>query len=318
VENPQRPAPVMTRSQIILEVVSDMVRDSGWEYAQSQVQLRRQGDPEWVYTLFASDAPGAIHQVARREVDVAIANPSSVLTVASRGRGPFTQPVPLRGITVIPSLDWFGFFVAASTGLHSLADIKAQKFPLRVSLRAQRDHAVHLYVDEAFKAYGFTREDILAWGGSISYDRGLPADPARYGKLKTGEVNAIFDEAVTRFIPLMNELNLRLLPLEDSIARELDAAGFAVSAIPRSLFPNLDADVPAMDFSGWPIYTHAEADDNLIYRFCRSLDARKAIIPWQQARPLPLDEMCHNTPDTPLGIPLHPAAERYWREAGYL
>jgi TRAP-type uncharacterized transport system substrate-binding protein len=28
--------------------------------------------------------------------------------------------------------------------------------------------------------------------------------------------------------------------------------------------------------------------------------------------------MCRNTPDTPLVIPLHPAAERFWRDCGYL
>jgi hypothetical protein len=28
--------------------------------------------------------------------------------------------------------------------------------------------------------------------------------------------------------------------------------------------------------------------------------------------------MCKDTPAGPLRIPLHPAAERYWRDAGYL
>ncbi len=34
--------------------------------------------------------------------------------------------------------------------------------------------------------------------------------------------------------------------------------------------------------------------------------------------PLALDRMCRNTPETPLDIPLHPAAERFWRDRGYL
>jgi TRAP-type uncharacterized transport system substrate-binding protein len=28
--------------------------------------------------------------------------------------------------------------------------------------------------------------------------------------------------------------------------------------------------------------------------------------------------MCRDTPEGPLDVPLHPGAERYWREAGYL
>ncbi|HLY66530.1 MAG TPA: hypothetical protein VKU60_13430 [Chloroflexota bacterium] len=33
---------------------------------------------------------------------------------------------------------------------------------------------------------------------------------------------------------------------------------------------------------------------------------------------LPLDSMCRETPAGPLNIPLHPAAERFWSDRGYL
>ena len=48
------------------------------------------------------------------------------------------------------------------------------------------------------------------------------------------------------------------------------------------------------------------------------LDARKASIPWEAPGPLPTETMCKDTASGPLKIPLHPAAERYWHEAGYL
>ena len=34
--------------------------------------------------------------------------------------------------------------------------------------------------------------------------------------------------------------------------------------------------------------------------------------------PLPLADMCRDSPQTPLDVPFHPAAERFWRERGYL
>ena len=50
-----------------------------------------------------------------------------------------------------------------------------------------------------------------------------------------------------------------------------------------------------------------------------ALEARKDRLPPGTGEgPLPLDVMCKDTAEGPLGIPLHPAAERFWREQGYL
>ena len=34
--------------------------------------------------------------------------------------------------------------------------------------------------------------------------------------------------------------------------------------------------------------------------------------------PVPLEIMCGDTPEAPLGVPLHPAAEAFWTQQGYL
>jgi len=314
----QSPRPVTIRSQIMLETVSELVAQRGYPYQQAQVMVRPQGPGPWSFTLFGSDAPDSIEQVASGEVDVAVINPSCVLTLAYRGTGPYREPKPVRAISVIPSRDWLGFAVNGSTGLTSLADIKARRFPLRVSLRAQRDHSVHLVVDQVLKVHGFSLSDIIEWGGEVSYDPGLPVDPARIGKARAGEVDAIFDEAVTRFIPPATELGMRFLPIEEPARSELGAMGLRTDAMPKARFPMLAADIPAVDFSGFPIFTNAATPESFVYDFCRALDARKTRIAYQQPGPLPIDVMCKDTPDGPLGVPLHPGAERYWREAGYL
>jgi TRAP-type uncharacterized transport system substrate-binding protein len=314
----ERRTPATTRSQIMLEVASELVSPRGYEYQQAMVKLRKQGPGPWAHTLFGSDTPEAIQQVARREADIAAINPSSPLTLAYRGTGPFKEPLPVRTITVIPSLDWLGFAVTESTGLTSLADVKAKQYPLKVSMRAQQDHSIHLFVDEVLKAYGFSLADIVSWGGTVWSDEGMPFAPNRLEKVKRGEVDAIFDEALTNFINPALDLGMRFLPLEEPIRQKLGAMGFRTSVLPKSMFPRLAADLPTLDFSGWPIFTHAEVDEGFIYDYCRALDARKNTIQWQEPGPLPLDRMCKDQPDGPLDVPLHPGAERYWREAGYL
>jgi TRAP-type uncharacterized transport system substrate-binding protein len=314
----QPPRPATTRSQILLQTVSEMAQPRNSPYQQTRIQMRTQGDPDWAYTLFASDSPNVLHEVARREVDIATLNPAGPLAMAYRGKGPFKEPIPVRAITVIPSTDWLGFAVNASTGITSLADIKAEKYPLRISVRGQRDHSTLLYFDMVLGAYGFSLADIEGWGGSISFDPSMPYDELRVGRLERGEVDAIWDESMTRFVAVAEAHDMRLLALEPPILEQMTELGFRPSAIPGSLFSQPHPDVPTLDYSGWPVFTHADVDDDFVYDFCRSLDARKDQIAWQQEGPLPLHTMCRDSKAGPLDIPLHPAAERYWRDVGYL
>ncbi|MGH7768981.1 MAG: TAXI family TRAP transporter solute-binding subunit [Candidatus Binatia bacterium] len=313
-----RTTPATTRSQLILETVAEMVAPRRFWQRQVLVKLRHPGDERWTFTFAASDSAETIHEVVRREVDIAIINPSGVLTMAYLGKGPFSAPAPLRAITVIPSRDWLGFAVTEASGITSLADIKARHYPLRVSLRGQMDHTVHLYTDALFNAYGFSRDEILKWGGRISYDPYLPYRDERLNKVRNGEVDAIFDEAVRQFIPKAVGLGMRFCSLDEPVIEEMERLGFRRSVLTKESFPDLPADLPTLDYSGWTVYTHAEVPEDLVYTFCQSLDARKANIAWQEERPLPLDQMCRDTTDGPLDVPLHPGAERYWREAGYL
>ncbi|MBM2809337.1 MAG: hypothetical protein HW416_96 [Chloroflexi bacterium] len=317
-ERPTTQVPAKTRSSLILETAAEMIRPTGFSMNQSLVQMRRQGKEDWGLALFGSDSYRVINQVAAREVDVALMNPAGPLAAGYRGKGPFSEPVPVRAITVIPSLDWMVFAVANRTGLGSLAEVKERRYPLRISLRAQPDHATHLYVNEVLKCYGFSVEDVISWGGAIVPDSEMSYRPTRTAKVTSGEVDAIFDEAVLQLIPQLDELEMHLLPLEEPVLQAMDDIGFHRSPITKAMFPNLPADIPALDFSGWPVYTHADVPDELIYRFCQALDARKSNIVWQEPRDLPLAEMCRDSQAGPLKIPLHPAAERYWREAGYL
>jgi len=317
-ERPTTSVPAVTRSSLILEATAEMVRQPGFRFDQSRVQMRTQGQQAWAATLFGSDSYQVVDQVVRGEVDIALMNPAGPLAAAYRGKAAWSKPMPVRAIAVIPSLDWLAFAVADRTGLRSLADIKEQRYPLKMSLRRQPDHATHLYIDQVLACYDFSVADIVSWGGAVVPSSHMSFQRERTSQVLSGEVDAIFDEAVLSFIPQLGDLGMHLLPLEESVLQAMDDVGFHRSPIPRSRFPNLDSDVPALDFSGWPIYTRADAPDDMIYRFCQALDARKSAIIWQEPRDLPIDEMCRDTQAAPLKVPLHPAAERYWREAGYL
>ena len=65
-------------------------------------------------------------------------------------------------------------------------------------------------------------------------------------------------------------------------------------------------------------FTRADQPDWIVRAFCEGLEARKDRIPWYGEGPMRLDLLVKNSHNGPLYLPLHPAAEAYWRERGYL
>ena len=127
----------------------------------------------------------------------------------------------------------------------------------------------------------------------------------------------IIDEAVRSWVDTAIKSDMRILPLDEPLLEHLEELGFRRAVISKAHY-KLKEDVPTLDFSGFPVYTHVDVPDSIVTSICSALEARKEKIPSQEEGPLPLDRMCRDTLEGPLTIPLHPAAERFWRERGYL
>src|SRR5579871_2540033 len=288
-------APVAMRGSLMLEVAAELARVASWPHKQPLIQMRAQGADEWAVTLFGSDSPDAVHLVARKEVTFAIVNPGAILALALRGLGPFPEPVPVRTIAVMPQFDQLGFAVTADTGLTTLTQLRDQQYPLKVTLRGQRNHSQHVVIREVLAAIGMKVEDIEAWGGELIYEPGTP--DARLATVRSGRANALWDEAMPMYAADAIAMGMRFLTLEPDHLQKLREMG--LRAIPLSAaYPQVKEEIWTIDFSGWPIYTHADTPDDIVEAFCRALDTRKDRIPHRQtdqSQPLgdlPLDEMC--------------------------
>jgi TRAP-type uncharacterized transport system substrate-binding protein len=313
-----RTHPHTTRSRLMLEVASALVNRRDWNLLQARISLREQGADGWPLTLFGSDSPATIHEVAAGKVQFAMINPGMILKVAALGQAPFREPIPLRIIATLPALDQMVFAVRESTGLKSLKDIRDCKFPLKLSLRGQPDHSLQVIINHVCAAAGFTLDDIVNWGGEVRYDAGMPYGANRIGAVHRSEIDAIFDEGASAWGNMALDLGMTFLSLNEAILRRLESVGLRRGTIEKKNFPKLSTDVATLDFSGWPIYTLDSTPDALVKDFCRALDESKERIPWAKDEPLPMQQIVRDTPEGHLEVPLHPAAEKFWRERGYL
>jgi TRAP-type uncharacterized transport system substrate-binding protein len=301
------------RSRLVLEIASELVGEDA-SLRPLDIHLG-DGHP---LRLSAGSNIAAMRQVCQREVDLAIANPSSALTLAYRGRGPFERPHPVRTITVIPSADQYVFAVKSELGLTTFEDIARKRSKLKVLLRGTADHCLHYMLDDIVAAAGFTLQDIESWGGELCKVGAGPPDAAKVAAVARGEMNAIFEEAASRWVDAALDAGMTILPLSEAMVRKLEALGYHRTVLKKETFPKLPDDVLTLDFSGWPIFVLADLPDARVTQICAALEARKDVMPWQEDGPLPLAEMCRNTPAAPLSVPFHPAAERFWRERGYI
>ena len=316
-------SPATMRARLMLEVASELAALRTWPHRQPRIQMRAQGADSWGVTLFGSDAANVVHEVARGDVTFAIVNPSAVLALAIRGLGPYQEPIPVRAITVLPQYDQLGFAVHERTGLTTLREVHQRKYPLRVSVRGQRDHSVLVVIDQILSAVGFSLEDIERWGGRVRFEPGMPN--LKVEAVASSEIDAIFDEAMPMYAGAALDAGMRFLSFDEQDWEAIEAMGLRRVKITREDYASLTEDTWAIDFSGWTVYTHADVPDDIVTHFCMGLEARKSRIPFfaldgfsAGEGDLPLDRMCKDTKEGPLYVPLHPAAERFWQERGYL
>jgi len=270
---------------------------------------------------FAAGGFQNLRAVGQRRLSVAWVNPSVAATMAFRGTGPFSRPLPLRVIALFPSYDVMGFAVHESAGITSLAQIKKERIPLSLSTgpatRAAFVRSPTMFtVGAVMKAAGFTVADIRRWGGKIrSVPR--PSHPERRAAIESGAVNAVFDEGIKSWGQTAVDHGFRFLPVEGAILKRMVALGYRPAVVPGSRFHGLPEDVPTLDFSGWPIVVHADMPDDVAYALCEAIEARKDVMPTDNYRPLDIAQLCADDGETPRDVPFHPGAERFYRARGY-
>jgi TRAP-type uncharacterized transport system substrate-binding protein len=271
---------------------------------------------------FAADGFRELQALSQGTLSLAWINPSVAATMAYRGKGLFSRRQPIRTIAVFPSYDVMAFAVHESTGITSLAQIRKERVPLRVSTgivsKSSLIYSPTMFtVSAVMKAAGFTFANLRQWGGKVqSVSR--PSHPDRREAIETGAVTAIFDEGIKSWGQTAIDAGFRYLPVEGTILKRLTALGYRLSVVPKSRFPALPEDVPTVDFSGWPMVVRADMPEDVAYALCEAIAARKALMPTDNFKPLDMAQLCANDQEAPYDVPLHPGAKRFYLEKGYL
>jgi TRAP transporter TAXI family solute receptor len=220
-----------------------------------------------------------------------------------------------RNLRVIASIHfpaWLGVAVRWETGLTSLTQIKERHLPLRV-VGANGPQA-----DMVLSHYGLSRELIESWGGKFLRVTGN----ALTWFITSGDYDMIIDAIYAANTPEARHWweatvrhELRFLPLADDligqVARE---TGGEPGFIPHQLMRGVVGDIPSVARSPHVIYGRDDTPDDFAYLLAQTLDENRHLFR-QVYLPYSYDP---KTVARDSGVPLHPGAAAYYREAGYV
>ena len=321
-------APPQIRATTGLEIAAGLFAKCSDELAtQLTISLtsgRRESKQTPLRIGINGDVYGGIRapiEVGSRRVDIAYVNPSAMVTMAYRGKGYYKQKMPLRVLASFPSWDRIAIVVSKDLGVNSLHDVARRKIPLRVSTRFSGvNNGTYYTISTILSLYGLSFERIKRWGGQVQ-ECPRPFSPERLKSIAKHSINAVFDEGISTiggWLDQALENGYDILPLEPDIVKKLEQLGYSRSVLPKSRYPQLKEDVMSIDFSGWSLVTHRWLPNNVAYAAIETIDARQNVIPVDDDQPLNMRNLCASTEKCPRQIPLHPGAEKYYREKGYL
>jgi TRAP transporter TAXI family solute receptor len=260
-------------------------------------------------------------EVGTRRADIAYVNPSAMVTMAYRGTGYYKQKMPLRVLASFPSWDRIAIVVSKDLGVKSLHDVARGKIPLRVSTRFSGvNNGTHYTISTILSLYGFSFEKIKRWGGQVQ-ECPRPFAPERLKSIAKRSINAVFDEGISTVGGWLDQAldnGYEVLSLEPDIVKQLERMGYTKAVLPKSRYPQFKEDVVSIDFSGWSLVTHRWLPDSVAYAAVATIDERQKVIPVDDDQPLDMRNLCRSTEKCPRQIPLHPGAEKYYKEKGYL
>ncbi|MFT2109940.1 TAXI family TRAP transporter solute-binding subunit [Marinomonas sp. 2405UD68-3] len=192
------------------------------------------------------------------------------------------------------------------SGINSVADLKGK----RVSLD---EPGSGTYVDAKLilEANGLSTKDV-----NVEALKGNAASEA----LRNGKIDAFFTVAgypTGSIVELASAEEIKLVPIDGPAAKALtDKYGFfAESSIPAGAYEGVDATNTVAVGAQW--YTSAKQDEELVYNITKALwndKSRKLLdVGHSKGKSITVETALNG-----IGVPLHPGAERFYKEAGII
>lgn len=220
----------------------------------------------------------------------------------------------LRGL--VGGLDTYYLIaiVQKKLGINSLAEIKEKKLPAKLYTLPVGSNG-EFGARQLLREYGVSYADLKAWGGSTNHvGYKVIVDAMRDGRAD------LLIAVVTPKHPSITEIatfsDVKFLPLEPERVKGLTALGYEPATMPANEFKNQPEPINTVGFPT-VLITNTALPDGIAYAITKTICENKEALVRGHAGLVAFEPQVAWKREK-VGIPLHPGAERYYREKGWL
>jgi uncharacterized protein len=290
---------------------------SAWDvYGATMAELLRKALPAGsnIDVKPRSGGVGNPRLVAKNETPLGFA-----FTISNRwayeGKEAYDQTLDnLRGL--VGGLDRY-YLVAVTAkklGLNSVKDVKDKRIPIKMVTQPVGSLG-EFAGRQLLRAYGVTYSDIKSWGGStqhVGYNIIIDA-------FKDGRADVLF-AVVTPKHPSVSEIvssvDVKFVGLEPDMIAALAPLGYTAATMSAETFKSQNEPVKTVGFPT-VLITNQELPEPIAYTVTRTIVDNKDALVRGHAGLAEFDPQRVWEP-AKVGVPLHPGAERAYREKGWM
>lgn len=209
----------------------------------------------------------------------------------------------LRGVSRLYN-NYVHIIVNAESGIDSLDDLKGK----RISVGAARS-GTELNARAIFKAAGleysdFSKVEYLSFGESVEL-------------MKNRQIDATLQSAglgVASIRDLASAVKIKVIPISKEVLAKIDSQAYVADVIPANTYDGQSEDVPTAAIPNY-LVTHSGVSDDLAYEMTKVL--------YEKLDNLKNTHNAINAMDikqavTGMPVPLHPGAEKFYKEKGII
>jgi TRAP transporter TAXI family solute receptor len=228
------------------------------------------------------------------------------LSDAWKGNKDAGFPAPLKKLRAVGGIysNYIQIVASADSGIKSLADLKGKRISVGAPKSGTELNARAVLHAAGIEYKDFAKVEYLPFGESVEL-------------MKNRQLDATLQSAglgVSSLRDLATSQKIVVLPIPADVVKKIGDAAYQPATIPANTYEGQDHDVPTAAIQNF-LVTRADLPADTVYKMTKAVYENKDALVAAHAAAKGIDKA--NAVKS-LPVPLHPGAEKYFKEAGVL